>query len=72
MHTGAAELRNGDYFGPALNRAARLMQAAHGGQVLVSLATEELVRDTLPPSWDWRSWGSIGCGISRALSESSS
>jgi len=47
VHTGAAEFRDGDYFGPALNRAARLMQAAHGGQVLVSLATEELVRDSL-------------------------
>ena len=47
LHTGAAEFRSGDYFGAALNRAARLMQAAHGGQVLVSLATEELVRDSL-------------------------
>ena len=47
VHTGSAEARGGDYFGPALNRAARLMQAAHGGQVLVSLATEELVRDSL-------------------------
>ena len=47
VHTGGAEARDGDYFGPALNRAARLMQAAHGGQVLVSLATEELVRDSL-------------------------
>ena len=48
IHTGAGELRDGDYFGPALNRAARLMAVGHGGQVLVSLATEELVRDTLP------------------------
>ena len=47
IHTGAAEFRDGDYFGPALNRAARLMAVAHGGQVLVSLATEELVRDSL-------------------------
>ena len=48
IHTGTAESRDGDYFGPALNRAARLMAAAHGGQVLVSLVTEELVRDALP------------------------
>ena len=48
IHTGAGDLRDGDYFGPALNRAARLMAVGHGGQVLVSLATEELVRDTLP------------------------
>jgi class 3 adenylate cyclase len=46
IHTGTGELRDGDYFGPALNRAARLMAVAHGGQVLVSLATEELVRDS--------------------------
>jgi predicted ATPase/class 3 adenylate cyclase len=48
VHTGMADLRDGDYFGPALNRAARLMAVAHGGQVVVSLATEELVRDALP------------------------
>ena len=47
LHTGAAEERDGDYFGPALNRAARLMAAGHGGQVLLSLATQELVRDDL-------------------------
>ena len=48
VHTGSAEHRDGDYFGPAANRAARLMAAAHGGQVVVSLATEELVRDSFP------------------------
>ena len=48
VHTGEAEERDGDYFGPALNRAARLMSSATGGQVLVSLATAELVRDRLP------------------------
>jgi predicted ATPase/class 3 adenylate cyclase len=46
LHTGSAELREGDYYGPALNRAARLMAAAHGGQVVVSQATADLVRDT--------------------------
>jgi class 3 adenylate cyclase len=48
LHSGASEERDGDYYGPALNRAARLMAAGHGGQILLSLATEELVRDHLP------------------------
>ena len=45
LHTGDAELRDGDYFGPTLNRAARVMDAGHGGQVLVSSATAGLLRD---------------------------
>jgi predicted ATPase/class 3 adenylate cyclase/Tfp pilus assembly protein PilF len=48
LHTGAAEERDGDYFGPPVNRVARLMSAAHGGQVLLSLPAQELVRDQLP------------------------
>ena len=44
VHTGYAELRDGDYYGPTVNRAARLMAVAHGGQVVSSLATAELVR----------------------------
>jgi len=44
LHTGPAEERERDYFGPALNRAARLMAAGHGGQVLLTQATYELVR----------------------------
>ena len=48
LHTGTAESRDADYYGPALNRAARLMAAGHGGQVLLSAATQELVRDHLP------------------------
>ena len=48
LHTGTAEERGGDYFGPPLNRVARLLAVAHGGQVLLSSATEERVRATLP------------------------
>ncbi len=47
VHTGEAEERDGDYFGPALNRAARLLAIGHGGQVLVSHATEQLVREPI-------------------------
>jgi predicted ATPase/class 3 adenylate cyclase len=57
MHTGAAEERDGDYFGPPLNRVARLLSAAHGGQVLLSLPTQELVRDQLPGGTSLRDLG---------------
>src|SRR5216117_1189466 len=39
LHTGAAEIRDGDYFGPPLNHVARLLAAGHGGQTLVSEIT---------------------------------
>jgi predicted ATPase/class 3 adenylate cyclase/Tfp pilus assembly protein PilF len=48
LHTGSPEERDGDYFGSPLNRVARLLSAAHGGQVLLSAATNEMVRDRLP------------------------
>ena len=48
VHTGEAEERAGDYFGPAVNRTARLMSTAHGGQVLCSAVTAGLVADHLP------------------------
>jgi predicted ATPase len=47
LHSGTAELRGGDYFGSALNRAARLMAVAHGGQVVCSHTTADLARDAL-------------------------
>jgi TolB-like protein/class 3 adenylate cyclase/tetratricopeptide (TPR) repeat protein len=43
IHVGTAEHRDGDYFGPALNRCARLLSLAHGGQVLVTAAVAELL-----------------------------
>ncbi|MGD2102750.1 MAG: adenylate/guanylate cyclase domain-containing protein [Acidimicrobiia bacterium] len=45
LHTGAAELIAGDYYGPAVNRTARLRAIAHGGQTVISRATRELVAD---------------------------
>jgi len=52
LHAGTAEWRDGDYFGPALNRAARLLAAGHGGQVLLSAAAQELLADQLPEAVD--------------------
>lgn len=47
LHTGEVELRDGDYFGRAVNRVARLRSLAEGGQILCSGATAELVIDSL-------------------------
>lgn len=47
LHTGEAESRDGDYYGPTLNITARVMDAGHGGQVLVSAPTAGLIRDHL-------------------------
>jgi DNA-binding SARP family transcriptional activator len=67
LHSGEAQHRGGDYFGAALNRAARIMSAGHGGQVLCSAATGALARDTLPPGVELVDLG----GASPARPESS-
>lgn len=57
LHTGATEERDGDYFGPPVNRVARLLSAGHGGQILLSAVTYGLVRDNLEPGTDLRDLG---------------
>jgi predicted ATPase/class 3 adenylate cyclase len=49
LHTGEAHERAGDYFGPALNRTARIRGLADGGLTLLSQATKEIVHEQLPP-----------------------
>ncbi len=57
LHSGPAEERDNDYFGPTLNRVARLMSAGHGGQTLLSSITRELVLPTLPEGIELRDMG---------------
>ncbi|MCA1842270.1 MAG: AAA family ATPase, partial [Actinobacteria bacterium] len=52
LHSGAVERRDADFFGPPLNRTARLLSTAHGGQVVLSLVTAELVREVLSEGAD--------------------
>ncbi len=57
LHTGVTEERGDDYVGPDLNRIGRLLSAGHGGQVLLSQATADLVRDHLPEGVSLRDLG---------------
>ncbi len=57
VHAGAAEERDGDYFGQPVNRAARISAAGSGGQILVSLAASELAKDGLPEGCSMRDLG---------------
>jgi LuxR family maltose regulon positive regulatory protein len=57
LHSGAAELRDSDYFGPPLNRVARILALGHGGQVLLSQATHDLIADDLPSQITLRALG---------------
>lgn len=49
LHTGAADERDGDYFGPTVNRVARITSVGSGGQILLSAITAEIARANLPP-----------------------
>jgi predicted ATPase/class 3 adenylate cyclase len=57
LHTGAVEIEAGDYVGACLNRLGRLLAATHGGQVVLSQATADLVRDALPEGVGLRDLG---------------
>ena len=48
IHAGTAESRQGDFFGQALNRDARILAIGHGGQVLLSAVAAALTRERLP------------------------
>ncbi len=70
LHAGRAEHRDNDYFGNVVNRAARISNAAHGGQVLLSQAVAALVADRLPPQATLRDLGRCACATWRARSAS--
>ena len=57
IDTGAAERREGDYFGPALDKVARLVAIGHGGQILLTAQTVALVRGALPADASLRDLG---------------
>jgi predicted ATPase/class 3 adenylate cyclase len=57
LHTAAAEPRDRDYLAPGLNRLARLVSAAHGGQVLLTLVTHNLAYGALPVGASLRDLG---------------
>ncbi len=66
IHTGAVDWRDGDYYGSTVNRCARIRGLAYGGQVLMSQATAELVRDSLPEGFELRDVGTHALkGLSR-------
>jgi len=57
LHTGEPLIRDGDYFGPVVNEAARLRSLGHGGQVLVSPVTALLARPGVDRDVDFLSLG---------------
>jgi len=59
LHAGANTRRDDDFFGTSVNRAARIMSVAHGGQILVSEAVAALLRGRLPPDVGLRELGPV-------------
>ncbi|HUP30707.1 MAG TPA: tetratricopeptide repeat protein, partial [Usitatibacter sp.] len=59
VHAGPSEGRDNDFYGTVVNRAARIMGAAHGGQILVSQVVADLVASRLPPAVTLRDLGLV-------------
>jgi len=59
LHLGIVEHRDNDYFGPPVNRTARVMSVAHGGQVLLTQAVVDDVRERLPDGLSLRDLGTV-------------
>ncbi|HEU5086554.1 MAG TPA: helix-turn-helix domain-containing protein, partial [Roseiflexaceae bacterium] len=57
LYAGKAEMRDGDYFGLALSRAARLVATGYGGQILVSQTVVDQVQGHMPPGSELRDLG---------------
>jgi predicted ATPase/class 3 adenylate cyclase len=57
IHTGEAEHRDSDYFGPTLNRVARVLATSHGGQILLTRTVAETINVWLPPDISLRDLG---------------
>jgi len=57
LHTGEADMREGDYYGTSINRCARLRDVAHGGQAILSSVVASLARERLPAGASLRSLG---------------
>jgi predicted ATPase/class 3 adenylate cyclase len=57
LHSGGAHERDGDYFGPAVNRVARLLAIGHGGQILASGTAADLLHGELPATCSLRDLG---------------
>ena len=71
LHAGAAEARDGDYFGPALNRVARILAIAHGGQIICSAVAAVLARDAAARRRsNWSISARIACATSTGPSRS--
>lgn len=59
LHAGRSQARDSDYFGPEVNRAARIMAAAHGGQMLMSQAVADQLAPQLPAGVSLRDLGAV-------------